>query len=523
VALLFVAPVLHAQHNWHMDWGDWNFDYGIYDGSGLELRNVMRKGELILNQASLPTMRVDYAAFHHKCNESPFSDILWWGNTLPRHGHHATDITAPLATHTSWCGHKVCVRSYTVGNTQWLELGILASEGNYLIYQAWYLSDEGHIAARLFSKGEQCPNSSHRHHPYWRFDFAIGGAPNSVYQRDDVDIYGNPPADVGFGPGVTRFATEGNALKDYTRRRTWFVQNDQSGHAVWIVPGSVNGHNDEAADSFAPSDFMAVAFHPNEVTGPWTDHKQGNLDVQSYINGENLVSANDVVWYVSHFTHIEPLNDPSALCSEVGFPSVLASGVSCNDVLSSGVNLVSVLGPNDVPPVRSFDFGVAIKRFVDECGRPMGAPAGAAKFQAVVQGVPPEDSVTYRWSAVNGTPIPPTNGSTEVVQFGNPTLPLDISLAVTVNTHSSTGAPLPVSKTASLRLPVETVTVNQKVLDLRCEVIGHELFNPFANPLVDPLRDLRLHPYSPDELRRIRDLGLRLSNDANQLLQQGPH
>jgi hypothetical protein len=46
------------------------------------------------------------------------------------------------------------------------------------------------------------------------------------------------------------------------------------------------------------------------------------------------------------------------------------------------------------------------------------------------------------------------------------------------------------------------------------------MFNPFANPLVDPLRDLSLQPYSRDELRRIRDVGSRLSSDANKLLQQ---
>ena len=198
--MLFLAGPADAQHNWHMDWGEWGFDYGIYDGSGLELRNVTRKGVTILNQASLPTMRVEYDLFpHDECindGGEPFSDILWWGNTLPRHGRHATDTIAPLATHTSWCGHKVCLRSYTVSDTQWLELGILASEGNYLIYQGWYLSDDGHIAARLFSKGEQCPNSSHRHHPYWRFDFDSG--PTSVFQRDEVDIYGNPPPDVAF-------------------------------------------------------------------------------------------------------------------------------------------------------------------------------------------------------------------------------------------------------------------------------------------------------------------------------------
>jgi hypothetical protein len=41
-----------------------------------------------------------------------------------------------------------------------------------------------------------------------------------------------------------------------------------------------------------------------------------------------------------------------------------------------------------------------------------------------------------------------------------------------------------------------------------------------AEPLVDPLRDLSLQPYSRDELRRIRDVGSRLSSDANKLLQQ---
>lgn len=150
----------------HVDWNDWSFDVGVYGHSGLELRYVTRRGRSVLYQASFPVMRVDYAP--GSCNESPFADLITPENILPRF------TIANLDAYANWCGEKICARTYSAAGANWMELSVLANEGNYLIYQAWYLSDRGEILARVYSKGEQCPNATHRHHPYWRFDFDVG-------------------------------------------------------------------------------------------------------------------------------------------------------------------------------------------------------------------------------------------------------------------------------------------------------------------------------------------------------------
>src|SRR5262249_32903848 len=103
-------------------------------------------------------------------------------------------------------------REYTVGSRKWLELGITGTEGNYLIYQAWYLSDDGIMLARAYSRGEQCPNATHTHHPYWRFDFDIVQPENNqVFVYDGLSI------------AWTQYLQERNATKIVpSNRLSWF-------------------------------------------------------------------------------------------------------------------------------------------------------------------------------------------------------------------------------------------------------------------------------------------------------------
>lgn len=135
-----------------VDWNGWEFTYdnptpdGDLRYDGLTLRNVTRDGLHILAQASLPVMNVYYAG--NECG--PFSDRLGGGNT-----------EAP-----KW-------REFTVGNVNWLEIGVEAQIGAYFIYQSYYFSDTGLMDMHLFSGGIQCP-IYHEHLPFLRLDFDIG-------------------------------------------------------------------------------------------------------------------------------------------------------------------------------------------------------------------------------------------------------------------------------------------------------------------------------------------------------------
>jgi len=501
------APAGAARHK---DWNGWSFDYDVYGSSGLELRQVLRNGKLVLFQASFPTMRVDYSPGH--CNESPFSDLLHTGNMLPRDVLHPT--IAPLSVDHNWCGDHICMREYQAAGHLWLEIGITANEGNYIIYQAWYLSDHGHLLARVYSKGEQCSNATHRHHPYWRFDFDVGQASsNSVFVYNARARDGVPP-DHGWGPGIESYSTEIDATKRPRQNTMWFVRDDVTRNAVWLVPGHVNGRDDGLADRFANRDVSALLYHDGEQNGPWHSHSNGEYEL-AYTNGEDISSKDVVLWYVAHFQHIEPLPpfDPAKPCGDPAFPPVFdlkPNGSECNDVFGAGPEIVVVNSPGDAPPVPPFDFDLKVVKSyppIDECGVNGVGPDGTAVFEAQLSPVPEGDSPTYSWLVKGASTIGPSNQEKIKVQLSSGS---SLFAAVTATL-------LGVSHSASMRFTPDTAqTVKMK--EFRCKVIGSEQFTHFIEPLADPLRDLTAQPYTRAELLRLLDFGRQLVDGATGIL-----
>jgi Cu2+-containing amine oxidase len=47
-------------HSEYVNWGKWSFDWEVRDNTGLAIRNVTYRDELILAKASMPVVRVKY-------------------------------------------------------------------------------------------------------------------------------------------------------------------------------------------------------------------------------------------------------------------------------------------------------------------------------------------------------------------------------------------------------------------------------------------------------------------------------
>ena len=138
------------------------------------------------------------------------------------------------------------------------------------------------------------------------------------------------------------------------------------------------------------------------------------------------------------------------------------------------------------------------------------APGGTARFVANATRVPAGDSPTFAWSVsgAGATAIPPADGWALSVQLGQSAGPIDVGVTATI---------AGVTRTASLTYWADTQqTVRFK--ELICLIKREVQVNWWVDPLWDPLRDLRTHPYSGQELERLRALGVSLGRLASEAL-----
>lgn len=267
----------------HYTWLDWDFDYEVADKEGLTLRNVKYKNFFILYKGSIPVIRVKYTRdwqpwWPYDCG--PFVDQIRWTVDKawldPVRGPYR--LVKDPVTNNEFIGLK----TYTRGTLRWLEIGVYMRIGAYHLYQAWYLTDDADIKARVWSRGLSC-NMAHTHHGYFRLDFDIETAGNNaVYFRDN---------------GVwTRYNQEANDYKRPSADFLWDFRNQSSGRGVWIKPGKDDG----SADGFSNLDCGIRLYHDAEDR-PWPWGAKGDL---GDLNGEPVGNGDIVFWYIPHLRHV---------------------------------------------------------------------------------------------------------------------------------------------------------------------------------------------------------------------------
>jgi Cu2+-containing amine oxidase len=251
----------------------WQFGYTLADApdaEGIAISNAYFRGRKVLYKGSLPSLRVQY---NNTCG--PYKDPLNYNNAHAISGAHRVKV------YTVWSGglSGVAVESFH-------------TIGAYKLTQRWTFWADGRITPRLYSAGLQC-NIDHRHHPYWRFDFDIEGAPN-----DTVFEYNTTTPDLGWGPGWHVKHTEITRVKNPPTQRSWAVMDVSTMRGYHVIPGS----NDGKADAFAPRDLFVMRYHLAEdkhgQQGSATDD-----GLAPYINGEVVERADVVIWYCAHLGH----------------------------------------------------------------------------------------------------------------------------------------------------------------------------------------------------------------------------
>ncbi len=265
------------------------------NGSGVELRAVEYRGRRVLARAHVPILNVRYDG--DACG--PYRD---WQNeegrfqitgSAPAPGFRL--CTAQPATilesgddHGSFAGVAVWVDGEEVELVSELEAGW------YRYVSRWRLHANGTIKAR-FGFGavhNSCVCNTHHHHAYWRFDFDIGGA------ADDAVLEFNDPPLSGHSDNWHTLKHEIRRSRLTSRKRKWRVRNRGSGEGYILVPG----HDDGQADSYGVGDLWALRHRPGELDdGFGFAGTRAHLD--QFVNGQELVGTNVVLWYAAHFTH----------------------------------------------------------------------------------------------------------------------------------------------------------------------------------------------------------------------------
>jgi hypothetical protein len=282
-----------------IEFGGWALDWELKDNTGLALRNVFYQKEKVLAKASMPVIRVKYIKERH-----------WWNPFSLGGSRAATGRCGPFQDRLSWTnstpisdcgGNKICIQSYSQNGIKWLELGIYARIGEYHIYQAWYLNENGEIHPVVHSRGLSC-NTDHVHHPYWRFDFDIDGSGlDQVFRHDEGGT-----EDTGWGPGWHKYTNEQNDIRLPATNRVWFVRDQPTGHGAWIIPGAGYAplKDDGVRDDFSDID-VAIRRSKRTEDEPWPFGARGEL---AYDEDREGVQEQDIVfWYTAHLPHMAAL------------------------------------------------------------------------------------------------------------------------------------------------------------------------------------------------------------------------
>jgi hypothetical protein len=269
-------------------------------GSGIELKFVDYKKKRVLYQAHVPILNIRYD--NDACG--PYRD---WQYSEGAFNANGTDV-APGIRLCNSPATTILDTDNDTGNFKGVAIYVQGQEvvlvsemeaGWYRYISEWRLNSNGDITPRFGFGAVQnsCVCNLHHHHVYWRFDFDIETPGNNLVQEF------NDPILVGNSHWHNK-SFEIRRLKDSSRKRKWKVQNTTSARAYEIIPGA----NDGVADSFGIGDLWVLRYHGSSefddgYTGTGGTPEQCKEHIDNFINGEEVINKDVVIWYAAHFTH----------------------------------------------------------------------------------------------------------------------------------------------------------------------------------------------------------------------------
>jgi len=287
---------------WSLCWISPDESDGV-DGSGLELRDVYYKGKLVLRQAGIPLINVDYdpgGCGSYRDWQHTHMDFEAGNPVGPPGSRYAEPATAPRTV----CDHPGTDGGDFQGVAAWktaeqLELTTQIQAGPYRYIHKWTFRPDGTIEARVAftSRFDPCNQKPHNHHAYFRLEIGI-----SEDGRDSAEE---------LTPQRRRFRTEVSRRNDRSGGGVWRVRSKSAQRGYEIISPPANG----IADAWAVADLWVLAAHDDELDdGGAREGPNGSaVQLQRYVNGESVDRASLVLW-----VHAMDRHDGSVRCRFVG-------------------------------------------------------------------------------------------------------------------------------------------------------------------------------------------------------------
>lgn len=295
---------------WEMCWLAPNNSVGPA-GSGMELRNIYRNGELVMRRAHAPMLFAEYkngsgGNCYRDWKDTPTSTLAaavvqnQLGD-VPSGGNSA--ITACDRSNNATASYGTCPFQLPIPAGYTCAQGLaIENMGDHVRLTAQYDADWYMYSSRMefYADGRMIPsfgfgndngtfnNVTHWHTNYWRFEFDIDGLGNNVVSINGVDQ-----------------ATEFSDLRDATGgpgggQTTWEVRNPVTGNGYRFVPGA-NDYNvatNESGRNFHTVDFMATRQHAGEYgDDPNYDLFDCAMDQNALVNSESIANNNQAIYY----------------------------------------------------------------------------------------------------------------------------------------------------------------------------------------------------------------------------------
>lgn len=306
--------------NGTVDCYGWQFDYAMSTASvtptGLTLNNIVYDDDAMAYQAHFASLPVRYD--DDACG--PYVDLF-----------STVSNSEPLGVQGG---------TFQQGGVNWLELGAHYQIGSYVLYTAFYFSDQGEMQMRMFGRGLQC-NVHHVHYPMFVVDADVQG-PNTVVGADG-GIYHGTGDQVFYNNGGTwtqQTSESDNDVADVGH--DFIVRDPDSGKTV-----SINYDDGIFAaptgDSFDPQAAINNRIYTRQSNGAAELAWPGAVPGRDFLSGSSGFNGGD--W---GYNDGEALGDPVVVVR--GFLDHAISASLPDDWHTSGIRVKFVDDPFDGEP-----------------------------------------------------------------------------------------------------------------------------------------------------------------------------
>lgn len=280
-------------------------------GSGIEVQNVNYRGKRVLTRGHVPILNVQYE--RDVCG--PYRDWSYQEDMFMANG---TDVapgirmcTSPPLTILESGTDSGNFRGVAVWDREDVQFVTEMQAGWYRYLMEWTFTDDGVIRPRygFGTTANNCVCTFHHHHAYWRFDFDIvTAAHNFVIENTPVD-------------GL-KLTNEGMSPRLYGTNHTWLIANlnNPAGESVLLVPGEGDGNYDK----YSRGDLWFLVNKGTEIDDGinCTQGCNTTIQIDPFVNSENILGADIVVWYAGHFNHYDGTNGANLIGDHVVGPSI---------------------------------------------------------------------------------------------------------------------------------------------------------------------------------------------------------